>query len=341
MAFFSDEDLEQLRIEQMVFHLVGPQDDHFVPLEAIDPGQFEAFFIERIRSINEGLPYRFTDASATETRLRRIADNPGQFQRESEGLAQDFQRLHGGNAAAGAFLVFVLGAGNRQAFALLKYDDEEVLAYDIEDAGGGRKRVNLEALERTFVQNREALQKSALVRLDDGGGELTVLDRRNQQKVALYFENFLAAVRVHGDAELTEKFTDVTRKTILNNRDLVPDDVYRSVTQRIHEAAAQGGSFDADEQKQFLDLVVGRQLPDDDPLVEKWEQGLRRKRIDQTPVQLEPAVVPKPSLQLFTTESGIRLTAPIEHVDRIDIEADRIIIHDRIKDQHDDTDGHR
>ena len=80
MAFLSDEQRDDLRIEQMVFHLVGPKPENFVRLEAIDPGPFADFFLKRIRAVNAGAPYAFSDASSTRTRLARIADNPDVFQ---------------------------------------------------------------------------------------------------------------------------------------------------------------------------------------------------------------------------------------------------------------------
>lgn len=337
MAFFDDQQRENLRIEQMVFHLVGPTEEDFVRLEAIDPGPFGDFFLERIRTANSGVPYLFSDASSTRERLARIAADPTVFQTESERLADDFQRVHGGSAARGAFLVFRLNADGEQVFALLKYDDETVLTYDVEDAGGGRKRVNLEALERTFVQNREALQKSALIRLTAAGGELTVLDRRNQQKVARYFEGFLDAIRQHDDAELTEKLVQVTRRVIRENRDLVDEDVVRDVYRRSYDAAAGGGALGVDEQHRFLEAVVGRNLPDDDPLLAKYRSALRRERIEGAPVALNPARVRPPNLVRYMTVNRIQIRVPTGMEDRVEFEAARIIINDRLATTDDDA----
>jgi len=164
----------------------------------------------------------FSDASATRERLSRILMDNQVFQDESERLAEDFQRLHGGSAAAGAVLLFMLDVGGDKYFSILKYDDETVLTYEFEDIAGGRKRVNLDSLDRTFVQNKSALQKSALIRLTADGGELVVLDRRNQQKVARYFENFLDAIRQYDDDDLTAKLVEVTRSALEITRSLCP-----------------------------------------------------------------------------------------------------------------------
>lgn len=337
MAFFDEPQSAALRIEQMVFHLVGPTPEAFVRLEAIRPGRFGEFFLERIRSVNSGAPYVFSDASATRERLARISADPTVFQDESERLADDFQRKHGGSAAAGAFLVFRLDAAGEEAFALLKYDDETVLTYDVQDAPDGRKRVNLESLERTFVQNREALQKSALIRLTEGGGELTVLDRRNQQKVARYFESFLDATRLHDDAELTEKLVQVTRQVIRENPDLVSPDVRRESNRRSYDAAAGGGKLAVDDQKRFLEAVVGRNLPDDDALLAKFNSALRRARIEGAPVTLDPARVRPPTLVRYVTVNRIQIRVPSDMQQRVQIEPNRIIINDRLDTENDDT----
>jgi len=338
MAFFDDDDLASLTIDQMVFHLVGPREDSFVRLEAVDPGDFAPFFLERIRSVNAGLPYQFSDASATRTRLLRIANDSTRFQDESEALAEDFQRQHGGTASAGAFLLFALTMGSGKAFALLKYDDETVLSYDFKEGAHGRKRVNLASLDRTFVQNRDALQKAALVRLTDSGGELTVLDRRNQQNVARYFENFLDAIRVHEDAALTEKLVAVTRSIIAENRDLVSPDVYRERSKRTYDAASGGGSLSIDNQKSYLEAVVGQALPDDSPLVAKYKSALRKARIDGVPVKFNVTSVKPPASIRYVTKSNIQIRVPMDLQQKVQVLENSIIINDRLDVRYDATD---
>lgn len=340
MGFFDEQQFDTLRIEQMVFHLVGPKADQFVRLEAIDPGRFANFFLERIGSVNSGTPYEFTDASSTRERLSRIAANPSCFQIETEKLAEDFQREHAGAASAGAFLVFQLKAGAEEFFALLKYDDEMVLTYDMQDIGNGRKRVNLDSVERTFVQNRDALQKSAIVRLTETGGYLRVLDRRNQQKVARYFENFLQAKPVHGDAELTEKLVSVVKKLIRENKDLVSPAVYSENHRRCYQAAVAGGRLDVDDQKRFLEMVVGHPLADENPLVKKFRSALKRERIENAPITLNPERIRQPNMTQYITTNNIRIRVPNDMRRAIEIQDARIIINDKVENTYDDTEEH-
>jgi hypothetical protein len=338
VPFFEDDQLAELTIDRMVFHLVGPKEGDFVRLEAIDPGEFSAFFLDRIRSVVNGAPYSFSDASSTRERLCRIAADPSLFQEESERLADDFQRQHGGTTSAGAVLLFSLRAAEAQFFAILKYDDEIVLSYDFEQLEGGRNRVTLAALERTFVQNRQALQKSAIIELAEEGGRLTVLDRRNPQRVARYFENFLDAVRLHEDADLTEKLVNATKETIRRNRALVPVAAASEVAKRCYEAARAGGAVDVDGHRGFLETVVGQRLPDDHPILPKFAAELRRARIDGVPMTLDAAKVRPPTTKRLVTVHNIQIRVPIDMVDIVEEREDQIVIHDRVEARFDDAD---
>ena len=341
MAFFNEDLRNTLQIEKMVFHIVGPNDEDFIRLQEVDPGVHRQFFIDRILSVDTGAQYSFSDASATRLRLSRIADNNEVFQEESEALASDFQRKHGGSAAAGAFLIFVLSCGGEQSFALLKYDDETVVAYDVVEGDDGRKRVTLDALEKTFVKSRNALQKAALVRLNDDGGELVVSDRQNPQKVARYFESFLDAIREHTDADLTNTLVKLTRKVVRDNRELVPEEVYREVTRRTFQAARTGGVIDGNNQKAFLDTVFGGAIPDDHEIIAKYEAELRRERIDGVPLRLDHTSVSAPSVRRYKTHRGISIKAPIGMQEFVTIEDDRIIINDTLANQYDESERTR
>lgn len=337
MPFFEDDEAGALAIERMVFHLVGPNPDQLVRLEELHPGRFTEFFLERIKSVVNGTRYNFSDASATRERLARIANDGGAFQIESEKLAEDFQRKHDRSSAAGAFLVFLLKAGTARFFALLKYDDEQVLTYEVHEADDGRKRVTLDAIERTFVQNREALQKSALIRLDgEGGGELVVVDRQNKN-IARFFENFLDIIRIHQDSELTEKLVKVTRELILANKELVPEDVVAQLRRRTYDAAKSGGYIAEDGHKNFLDTVVGTVLPNDHKLVRRFHAALRRARIDGMPINLDAAKVSPPNTHRYVTMNNIQVRVPHGVEAFVTVEEERIIVNDRVKARYDDA----
>ncbi len=113
-----------------------------------------------------------------------------------------------------------------------------MLSYELRDAAGGRKRVALDALERTLVQNREALQKAVLVRLTERGGKLLVLDRQNQQKVARFFEGFLDSLESAraAYAAYVKSGSRETLKALADLRKAVVEETQR-VSQRAQDLA--------------------------------------------------------------------------------------------------------
>ncbi|NTJ36387.1 nucleoid-associated protein [Agrobacterium rhizogenes] len=337
MAFFTESQLADIQIERMVFHIVGRSDSDLIKLQELKPGKFAKFFIDRIRSVNFGVPYLFKDASSTRERLNRILKDGTTFQVESEALAEEFQSLNVGSAATGALLIFLLKVGSERLVAILKTDDETVLTYDLTDEADGRKKATLDNIERTFVQNNDALQKSALIRLTEEGGSLIVLDRRNQQKVARYFENFLQATREFDDAELTTVLVDVTRKLIKANQDLVTAEVYAQATKRTFEAASAGGEIDGQDQKSFLDTVLGQKLPSDHPLVAKYNAALNVARISGMPVTLTPQDVAPAVSTRYRTNRGIDIRVPAGLEKLIEEQGSTIIIKDTVKETYDDT----
>jgi len=204
MAFLDELELDSLHIQQSVFHIVGPGSEHFQLLSAFNAAPYAPFFLRRIKSVNGGNRYRFLDDASVRAQLARVAADPNAFQGESERLATAFNAAHGGNTAVGAFLVFALTCSGGQLFALLKFEDEKVLSYDFKTSATGHPTPTFGEIERTFVENRNALQKAALIRLKEDADEICVVDRQNPQRPAAYFEQFLLVRRSRSEAELTQ-----------------------------------------------------------------------------------------------------------------------------------------
>jgi len=152
MSFLNDVEVASLAIQQSVFHIVGPGDEHFQLLEAFDAGPYAGFFLDRVRSVHSGNRYEFLPGSAVRAQLARIAKDGTRFQEESEKLATAFNAAHGGSAAVGAFLIFELACQSGRLFALLKFEDEKVLSYDFVKGKSGKSHPTFGAIERTFVQ---------------------------------------------------------------------------------------------------------------------------------------------------------------------------------------------
>lgn len=332
MTFLSDSELASLSIEQSVFHIVGPGPENFQLLEAFDAAPHAPFFLGRIRSINSGNRYTFLSDASVRTKLERIEEDPSTFQGESEQLAEAFDQGHRGSSAIGAFLVFVLRCETGLVFALLKFEDEKVLSYAIAKGGSGKPKPTFGEIERTFVQNRNALQKAALIRLGEAQDEVCVVDRQNPQKPAAYFEQFLGVRRMRTEGELTKKLIDVTRTIARKHKDKLPPDAVAALSRRLYDASESGGAVDGDKIEDWFRSIVGP-LPDDSPVFADLRNHLKREGMAGESFVLEKGAVPAPRNRRVETISGVKVIFPIglqASVVKVDRKNGEITIKDEI-----------
>ena len=332
MACLSDEDLDGLRIEQSVFHIVGPGNEHFQLLEAFDASQHAAFFLDRIRSVNVGNRYRFLEDAPVRTQLARVDVDAAAFQDESEKLATAFNEAHGGNTAVGAFLLFKLSCPSGRIFALLKFEDEKVLSYGLEDGQSGKPVPTFGVIERTFVQNRNALQKAALIRLSQQDDSIFVVDRQNPQRPAAYFERFLYVRRMRTEGELTKAIVDVTRRVATKYQEHLSPGALKGLAQRLFDASQSGGVVDGDRAGDWFTQIVGP-LPEDSPALKEFRAELAREGMLGESFKLEKGALPAPRNRRVETVSGVKITYPAGLQDSmvsIDEARGEIIIRDTI-----------
>lgn len=332
MACLSDEDLEGLRIEQSVFHIVGPGDEHFQLLEAFDASPHASFFLGRIRAVNSGNRYRFLDDAPVRAQLGRIAEDATAFQDESEKLATAFNEAHGGATAIGAFLLFTLSCPSGRVFALLKFEDEKVLSYGLKEGRSGKPAPTFGEIERTFVQNRNALQKAALIRLGSENDAVFVVDRQNPQRPAAYFERFLHVRRLRTEGELTQAIVEATRKVAIKHKKLLPPEALKTLSQRLFDASQSGAAVDGERAADWFMNIVGP-LPDDSPILKDFRAELAREGMAGESFKLEKGAVAPPRNRRVETENGVKVIFPATLQDSmvsIDEARGQIIIRDQI-----------
>jgi hypothetical protein len=312
MTFLTEDELAGLGIEQSVFHIVGPsKEDHFKLLAAFDAADHADFFLGRIRSIHGGNRYRFLADSPVRAQLGRIDANAAAFQDESEKLAIAFNEEHGGGTAIGAFLLFSLSCPTGRLFALLKFEDERVLSYDFNDSAGDKPAPTFDEIKRTFVQNRNALQKAALIRLDNQKDIVFVTDRQNPARPAAYFERFLHVQRLRTEDELTKAAINVARKVIMKHKDALPPDVVKTLSQRLYDASESGAKVDGEKADDFLQSITGP-LPDDSPILKNFQRELHREGMAGESFKLMKGAVQKPRNRRVETKSGVKVIFPSE-----------------------------
>lgn len=332
MAFLDESEAESLTIEQSVFHIVGPGEQHFQLLEAFDASPYIDFFSGRVLSVNNGSHYEFLADSPVRAQLNRIARNADNFQQESENLATAFNQAHGGSAAVGAFLIFQLSCKSGRFYALLKFEDEKVLSYDFKKGKSGKLHPTFGEIERTFVQNRNALQKAALIRLGRQDDVICVVDRQNPTRPAAYFENFLHVRRKRTEEQLTAAIIAATRKIAEKYKDDLPEGAVKNLGRRLYDASQSGGAVDGENLTGWFTSIVGP-LPDDSPVLKAFQSELRREGMEGESFALQKGAVPAPRNRRVETASGVKITFPDglqASVVKVDDKNGEIIIRDRI-----------
>src|SRR5258708_27967423 len=301
MAFLDSKQLDAIQIDRMIFHVVGPEEDQLVLLEEIDPGDHSAFFLDRIKSVTDGIMFDFAKDSPVLKSLRAIGETKAKFAPETKDLARLFKSGHGGNTSLGVFMVFILSARRERFYALLKYDHETVLSYIIQ-----KKKPLITELHNTFVKSPDALQKSAIVRLTKAGGELSVRDRVAPKTITQYFQAFLGAQRRFNPTQLTTKLTEVAKRVAKQHEAELGVQVLSGFNQRVYEVVQNQEGFDPSHKEPFLASVYGP-LPPESNVRTDFDRELRKERIEDENFQFDREAVQPSAKKHLVTAEGVEL----------------------------------
>ena len=275
MSFLSDEEIQTLRINRMIFHVIGKNLATPILLREITPLQHIDFFLERIKSSLKGNVFTFIDNSNTERILRIIkneADNNSNcFTEQSKLLASDFQSHHsGGNTSMGCFFLFELISNNNKLYSIIKYDNEDVVRYVLDEQQTENQIPRLERFNESFVRKAEAMQKIALIRLssEERGGDIVVRDRSKRTNISGYFKGFLQVKRKNSDEELCDKLVDVLKEVFKKHKELLPESIKKSGVNKIYEVLSRANyEYDAEDPTSLLTSIFGP--VDDNSLIKK------------------------------------------------------------------------
>lgn len=308
MGFLSDDEKAALSISRMIFHVVGKSLEEPILLNEIAPPQHTDFFLDRVRSALRGNLFEFRQRSDAEKMIRAIARDRDAFTEQTQSLAIEFQKQHSAPTSPGAFFVFELSAGGEKTiYALIKYDNEDVVRYILRDTEAPQVP-RLERFQESFVRKPEAMQKIALVRLADGaGGRIMVRDRSNTAHISDYFERFLQARRVNSPDEMSGKLVEAFRDTFKSHRQELSPDVQRSGVNRIYDVLRQGGHrFDPENFEPMLTAIFG-QITADAPLRRTLARKLKDHGVSEETFDVNPQRVQKPRQRRMETAEGTQI----------------------------------
>lgn len=307
--------LDDISIDRMIFHVVGPEDNNLVLLEEIEPGDHAAFFVDRVRSAANGVMFDFVAASPVLAALQRIEEDASRFVPETKDLATLFNGMHSGSASVGVFLVFALTVAGDRLYAIIKYDHEEVLSYTIEEEDDVRRAL-IAALTSTFVKSPDALQKAAIIRLTGAGGELAVRDRVAPSKITRYFSGFLGARRRFQADQLTSTLSDIAKKTAKRHANDLGPAIMSQLNRRVYDAVQAQPGFDPGNREPFLAAVFGP-LAEDSPVRTTFDKELRNQRVENEVFDFDRAAVSRPRRKHMVTNEGIEVIYDRQYEDRV------------------------
>jgi hypothetical protein len=298
MTVLTEEDAELLRIDKFIFHVVHHGQDQPILFAETPIGDFEPFFLARVRDTLKGNRFDFLEGSATRASLKAVADDTGQFVDVSTTLARTFHQNIGSDKRIkpGVLIFMSLGVGDRQLFSLIKYDHEQVLSYDVV----GDVRAVLREITNSFTKSTEALQKSALITLTEEGGELVVIDRKVQADISEFFKGFLAVKRAYTGAELTGALEKVVKETVKAHRTQLPPDIVSKVTQRLYDAVQNRDTF---EEQQFFGEFFGAY--GDEKVRKTFSRLLKQNNLDGEVFEYQREVITRPRPQRYHTAEGV------------------------------------
>ncbi|NOJ41566.1 nucleoid-associated protein [Bradyrhizobium australiense] len=313
MGLLDQEVLDGITIQRMIFHVVGPANEDFQLMDEIDASGFEQFFLDRIRETNVGNRFSFIGAEAGVCpSLRSVWKDGAKFVQRSKELTELFQNGHKGApmSSRGAFIVAQLGGLSVAAFALIKFDDQKVLRYQQVTNKDGLVRAKVTEVDNTFIEDRKAMQKSALIILNSDGGDLAVYDRANKRNITEYFKTFLGVKRLWTPSDATERLMKAFSASALAHKQSMPDDVKRNWRRNLHIATQSRESIEPGEDLNVFGAQVFGPFWADEGFRKEVDRALHRNRISGEVIEIERSLIKPPQVRRLRTRENILIVYP-------------------------------
>lgn len=315
VSYLTDDEIASLRVERMIIHLVGHQDQKFVPRDEIEVQQ-EGFFRARIQSEAGDGVHSFTDGSSVKPILERMARQELEFAAGGQELARRFWDLHVRQSVSGAFFVLEMRSNvpDTVLYALIKYDYRE--AVELADLGG---RSVLRAIVQAFVKERRAVQKFCLARITKGVADPAVCasDRMKEAPdLTDYFERYLGVHRTRSNTELSGKLNEALRGALEDLKDHLPNRDVGSAVGRA-KIALQGRSSVTNDD--IVDAILhAADRPDDEEIRAQIDNVTRKKLKKQNLQDVEfrpdPQTLRVQPRRVVRTAEEVRLEFPAEEL---------------------------
>lgn len=338
MGLLTDDEIQALAIERMIFHVVRPESEDPIFLAEVKPPQFADFFVERVKETLKGASYHFAPGSGMPGLLRRAIGAGGgeaEFVKVSRELAERFKTKVRTDKrfAPGVLMLFVLRTGEERLAAIIKYEHQQVISYSyLKDAAGnpvldpdGNPIPDLKSLMDTFTKDRKSMQKSAVIRLGRAGAEdeeakkdrLVVIDHSSgrYRDASQHYVNFLDIKRAMEPTEMTQRLEDAAVEAIKAHKDEVPRDVALAPKRYVREAMARMDGFDHERPEEFFGAIVQGLAPEA-PILKTFQGKLSGCGLATEAFQFEGARKPSADFRKVVTDEKVVLLFSKNHQDQ-------------------------
>lgn len=318
MADIDLELLDDAKIERMIFHIINREKISAEILEEVeDPRVYEEFFIERLKETTKGASYKFNTDSVVQRQLIEAATNPHAFSDCSEILANHFHNifLNDSRLIPGVIMIFKIIAKGETYAAIIKYDDIRVISYKTAKTTEGKRKPILDFILNTFVQDRKALQKSAIVKLSDTKS-LYCIDRSGKNgDITEKYKQFLDVQREFNHDMLTDRLLDALVATIKKHKGILPKEIGNRSRMVAKEALSSLDTFDPTASNELLTKIFGDHS-EKEQLKSTLIKELKKQKIQHEKVKIAKSKVTTPKKMIKETIEGIRIIYEQSHVDQ-------------------------
>jgi hypothetical protein len=285
-----------IKIEKFIFHVVHNGKSAPTLMDDTPSGDFEGFFVNRIREIINGNRFNFQEESAFLNSLRTIDADPLIFVEESKKLARTFHAGPDRRIKPGVMVLIYADIDGVKKYIVIKYDHEEVITYTEKTAG----HVILSEISNTFVKSGQALQKSAVINLADIVAGAIIIDKSERNDITDFFKGFLDVKRFYTAATLTEKAADCFMNTIRDHTAILPGDFTSQASINFYEYVQNTDNFNPGQAAKDL---FGTHFTDE--IGRTFDRKLTKADISGEEFAFDKRVIKKPRKKKFRTQEGV------------------------------------
>lgn len=253
-SVLTEAERESITIEKLIFHIIIEDELNPVFLDEVflEDSQ-KIFFKNRLKEASQGSQFLFTDktTSVVYKECKAIVSNLGDnFLQSSRNLTALFKSQHKKNMSDGVFVVALVSVSSeRKMVFLIKLDHKLVYRYKVDG-----KKATLEEIKNTFIEDKKAIQKVALIDMSDHYAWDLLATERDVDGIRKYFKDFLQVVEKDDAYSLTEKARNIARSWASINSDLTNvNENPSSYKNRAINYLSCHAAFNSDE---FVDYVI-------------------------------------------------------------------------------------